>query len=355
MLSKTVVLSALLALSEARFGREGFVQDQIQKLSNFGVPGEAGTLAGQTPGVLLAGANACAKLQLADKIVETLGDDPAVIAGAAALVAAEKNVNPFVSAIPAICSEKSLPATEALRGIVALVDPDTLGSDVENANSATSLVTPFDARGLSVAEVMAANGFTNFTTQGLDGAAGAAPAAGNGNGAGAGNNNGNGNDAAATTSAADATATADCPPAATVTKTVAASAVATTTAEAEAPAATTPAAGAGDGVQGSTIAGLDFGLCQPTLKFVAGLNGRKATEFTFQAIDPLVSKGQQEALNPKIIMNRICDQLTNVCEANDAAKAACKQALADLGDGPRDVTTADAWNTALGFEGTDTN
>jgi hypothetical protein len=63
MMSKTIILSALLALSEARFGQEGTVQNKIQALSNFGNPGEAGTLAGQTPGVLLAGANACAKVR----------------------------------------------------------------------------------------------------------------------------------------------------------------------------------------------------------------------------------------------------------------------------------------------------
>jgi hypothetical protein len=62
MMSKTIVLSALLAVSEARFGQEGLVQNIIQGLSAFGNPGEAGTLAGQTPGVLLAGANACAKV-----------------------------------------------------------------------------------------------------------------------------------------------------------------------------------------------------------------------------------------------------------------------------------------------------
>lgn len=54
-------------------------------------------------------------------------------------------------------------------------------------------------------------------------------------------------------------------------------------------------------------------------------------------------------------MNRICDQLTNVCEANAAAKTACLQAKADLGGGPKNVTTADAWNTQLGFAGTNTN
>jgi len=62
------------------------------------------------------------------------------------------------------------------------------GSDVENANAAKSLQTPFDATGLSVAEVMAANGFTNFSTKDASGAAGAAPAGGSG----AGNSNAGG-------------------------------------------------------------------------------------------------------------------------------------------------------------------
>jgi hypothetical protein len=39
------------------------------------------------------------------------------------------------------------------------------GSDVENANSAASLKAPFDAAGLSVADVMKAQGFSNFTEQ----------------------------------------------------------------------------------------------------------------------------------------------------------------------------------------------
>ena len=92
------------------------------------------------------------------------------------------------------------------------------------------------------------------------------------------------------------------------------------------------------------------------MKFEAGLNGRKDTEFTFQAIDPLVNKGQQEALNPNIITNRICDQLTNACNANAAAKTACADAKTKISAlGTKDVTTADAWNTALGFAGANTN
>jgi len=61
MHSKIVILAAIAAFAEARFGQEGTVQAAIQGLSAFGNPGEAPTLAGQTPGVLLAGANACAK------------------------------------------------------------------------------------------------------------------------------------------------------------------------------------------------------------------------------------------------------------------------------------------------------
>ncbi|KAB5566734.1 hypothetical protein GE09DRAFT_1028320 [Coniochaeta sp. 2T2.1] len=167
MQSKFLLLTAIIALTEARFGKEGVVQARIQGLSDFGNPGEAPTLAGQTPGVLLAGANACAKLQLADEIVASLGNDPAVLAGAIELVAAEKNFNPSAQSIPTICSDASLPATPELRGIVPLVDPAVEGSDVENANSAASLKAPFDATGLSVADVMRAQGFSNFTEQAL--------------------------------------------------------------------------------------------------------------------------------------------------------------------------------------------
>lgn len=68
-----------------------------------------------------------------------------------------------------------------------------------------------------------------------------------------------------------------------------------------------------------------------------------------------MNKGQQEALNPNIIFNRICDQLVNVCGAADDAVTACKSAQADLGGGAKDETTANAWNEALGFAGTNIN
>lgn len=62
------------------------------------------------------------------------------------------------------------------------------------------------------------------------------------------------------------------------------------------------------------------------------------------------------ALLLDIITNRICDQLINVCAANDAAHTLCLDVKAQiLALGTRDKTTADTWNTALGFPGTVTN
>jgi hypothetical protein len=63
MFSKAFAFVALVAYVEARFGQEQAVANLVQALGNFGQPGQAATLAGQTPGVLLAGANACAKVR----------------------------------------------------------------------------------------------------------------------------------------------------------------------------------------------------------------------------------------------------------------------------------------------------
>jgi hypothetical protein len=98
-----------------------------------------------------------------------LGTSDRAIAAARGLVAAEQNFNPFVVSIPSICSDPTLPTTLALRGVVPLIDPAVGGEALENANSAKSIVTPFDATGLSVAQVMIAQGFSNFTAVALDG------------------------------------------------------------------------------------------------------------------------------------------------------------------------------------------
>ena len=233
---------------------------------------------------------------------------------------------------PTLCNDPSLPKTEALRGITPLVDPAVTGADKANALSATSQKTPFDATGLSVAQVLAAQGFTNFDTKGLDGAAGptgeelAGGAAPVDNGAADSSSTADASATVSSTAAAETTSAAagdaaQCPTPVTVTVTGSASASASASDSASASATATAAAGdatqnnagndaATGGATASTIAGLDFGKCSPAIKFQGGLGGRPATEFTFQAIDPLVSKGQQEALNPAIIVNRVCDQLS---------------------------------------------
>lgn len=104
----------------------------------------------------------------------------------------------------------------------------------------------------------------------------------------------------------------------------------------------------------SSLAGADFGSCTPTMDFQLGRAefNRKATEGTFFPTDAtlVANSGQSDALNPNIITNFICNQLTNVCNANDAAKSACTAAKATVQSlGTKDQTTADAFNQALGF------
>ncbi|GME32297.1 hypothetical protein GTA08_BOTSDO07878 [Neofusicoccum parvum] len=354
MLSKTVLAIYLAALVEARFGQE---QVPIQAISDVqgGDPGVAPTIAGAAISDLLAGANACAKLQRADQIITELGTGADAVAAAIGMVAAEKNFNPFAQDIPTICNDPTLPATEQLRGITPLIDPAVGGADVANALSAQTQGAPLDATGLSVADLLSQNGFSNFTTQDAAGNAGDAPAAAAAADTGAASADAGAADSGA--AAADSGAAASNSTAATAAACANGNANANAAANQNSTAAAASSnAGAADtnasGVQASSIAGLDFGLCVPTIKFEGGLGGRPATEFTFQAIDALVAKGQQEALNPNIITNRVCDQLTNVCEANDAAKAACLDAKAQVEAlGTRDQTTADAFNDALGFSG----
>ncbi|KAK5263816.1 hypothetical protein LTR99_010285 [Exophiala xenobiotica] len=354
MYFQAATLAALIAVAHARFGQEQIPIPAIAAVQG-GAPGVAQTIAGAAVSDLLAATNACDKLKRGDQIISELGTGADAIAAAIGIVAAEKNFNPFAQSIPTICDDPTLPATDVLRGITPLIDPAVVGSDVANALFAQTKVTPLDATGKSVADLLAENGFTNFTTQDAAGNAGAAPA-----GDAAVSDAGAATAAASTEVAAASTTAAvvvcgGAPAATEAATTTEAAAVSTTTATAEA--ASTTAASSGDSaVQASTVAGADFGLCVPTMKFEGGLGGRPATEFTFLPIDPLCAQGQQEALNPNIITNRICDQLTNVCEANDAAKSLCRDAQAQIQAlGTRDKITADIWNTLLGFEGAVTN
>ncbi|POS83864.1 hypothetical protein EPUL_005201 [Erysiphe pulchra] len=94
----------------------------------------------------------------------------------------------------------------------------------------------------------------------------------------------------------------------------------------------------------------DFGSCTPTMDFQLGRGNRKATEGTFLPTDPKVAQGQQDALNPNIITNRICDQLTNVCGATESAKKRCLEAKAKVADAKsKDKSMAELFNSALGF------
>ncbi|KIW70649.1 hypothetical protein PV04_02894 [Phialophora macrospora] len=354
MFAKSTAIAALLAVAQARFGQEQIPIPAIAAVQG-GAPGVAPTIAGAAVSDLLAATNACDKLKRGDQIIAELGTGADAIAAAIGIVAAEKNFNPFVQSIPTICNDPTLPATDVLRGITPLIDPAVVGSDIANALSASTQANPLDATGQSVADLLAENGFTNFTGQAADGTTSAIDAGGAAGGNAASTVVESSTVAATTTAVAVACGAAETTTAAAVTDTassVAAEASTTTTAAA---AETTSAAPSG-AVETSDVAGADFGLCVPTMKFEGGLGGRPATEFTFLPIDPLVAQGQQEALNPNIITNRICDQLTNVCEANDAAKALCKSVQAQiLALGTRDKSTADTWNTALGFPGTVTN
>lgn len=301
-----------------------------------------------------------------------------MISAAAGLVAAEQNFNPFVVSIPSFCSDATLPATAELRGIIPLVDPAVAGSDRQNANSAASLTTPFDATGLSVAEVTAAQGFSSFTSVDASGNKGAAAADAATlsvkenvadkatNAAPAANDTAVGNVATgdaltALQTASDALGQAQIAVDGAIAGLGgdAANAAADTNAAADANAADNTAdvnVAAVDATANSTagattsLDGADFGLCTPTMDFQLGRSGRGANQGTFLPTDPLVAKGQQDALNPNIITNRICDQLTNVCEANQAAKDACASAKTLVaGLSTKDQTTADAFNQALGF------
>lgn len=278
-----------------------------------------------------------------------------MIEAAAGLVAAEQNFNPFAVDIPSLCADATLPATEELRGIIPLVDPDVDGADAQNAASAQSLTQPLNADGLSVAEVTANQGFSAFTA--VDGAGANVDVGGAGAGAdfGADAGNADAGNANAEDDAAACNAGQD-----------QAQDNQAENGEAQdnqnnqgnqnnqdnqAQDGQDQNAGAGAGADaGAGAAGADFGQCTPTIDFQLGREGRKADEGTFLPTDPLVAEGQQDALNPNIITNRVCDQLVNVCEANDAAVAACEDAQALVESlGTKDATTADAFNQALGF------
>ncbi|KAF2659826.1 hypothetical protein K491DRAFT_590423 [Lophiostoma macrostomum CBS 122681] len=363
MISKTYILAALIAYTEARFGQE---QVPIQAISQVqgGLPGQAATIAGGAISNLLGAANSCDKLATADKIVADLGGGADAIAAAIGMVTAEKNTNPFANNnAQKVCADATLPATAELRGITPLIDPAAAGAADVNALSASSAAAPLDATGLSVFDLISQAGFgDSVVAENSAGGAGAAAGGVAGNagqsgqaGAGAAGNAtadagaNAGQDDSADDCAGDDAATADNSSAAD--NSTASAGQGSAAADGSATSGASAAAGGA-----SSIAGADFGKCTPTIIFEAGQPGRKADEFTFQIADTLARGGQQDALNPNIITNALCNQLTNVCGANAAALAACADGKAQVSAlGTRDKNTADTFNAAVGFAGAVTN
>ncbi|TQS36575.1 hypothetical protein Golomagni_02969 [Golovinomyces magnicellulatus] len=412
MYTKPIIVLLLTALVEARFGQEqgnGAIQ-KIGALGDLGDPGEAAKISGGSIGLLLAAANPCESKQLisqckniylleleleqADKMVAELGDSERVIDAARGLVAAEINFNPFVTSVPSICADPSLPKTEALRGVIPLIDPAVVGNDVENKNSAESVKTPFEAKGLSQAEVAVAHGFSNFTAVKRDGTkvdatslngaktnseansnsedkktnnkeddkkdgndSGNSSAASSKNDKKDGNDSGNSSAASSNDDKKDGNDSGNSSATSSKNDKKDGNNDGKSIQDADkSQAIDDPKIGTFDGFKPSSKEGLDFGKCVPTMKFEPGLNGRKETEFTFQAADPFLNKGQQEALNPNIITNFIKNQLTNVCEANQAAKDAAVKAMGTISAlNKKDASVAEEWNSLLGFAGADLN
>jgi hypothetical protein len=321
--------------------------------------------------------------------VTELGGGADAIAAAMGLVAAEKNTNPFANGnAQNVCGDASLPATPELRGITPLIDPavDTAGAAA--ALSKQSLGAPLAADGMSVFDLMSAAGLGDLVvSQAAAGGAAAGGNAGNANqgnanqgnagnanqakggkakgNAGAGNAAGNagnatGNAGNATENAGNAAGNA-CNNAGNANNNAGNANNNAGNANNNAGNANNNAGNANDNAgaaAGGAAAGgaADFGKCTPTITFQGGEGNRAATEFTFQIADPVARGGQGEALNPNIITNALCNQLTNVCDANAAAKTLCEDAKAQVAAaGTRNKSTADLFNTAIGFPGAVTN
>ncbi|KAK8209623.1 hypothetical protein IWZ01DRAFT_325050 [Phyllosticta capitalensis] len=380
------LVACLLALADARTG-----QEQIPIAAIRAVDGarraQADAIANRAVNDLLTNANSCDKLRRADQIMAQLGTGADSLKAAIGMVVAEKNFNNNRgSGLPAVCGEPGLPQTPQLRGITPLIDPEVLNAQVANQLSAKTEAAPIDARGLSIADLMVANGFTQFVRESLDGTTtssqnqqpqipsnnpnvnpnGANPNAGQGAGIGTNNPNAGGAGAGVAGAGAGAGSTGGA-------NTGAASAGggvggATGSGSISDPLVISPqfggqgqtaqaAANAGVTLQASSISGVDFGKCMPTMKFEGGLDGRSDNQGAFQAIDPQIAAGQQSSRDPKTITDAICTQVSSTaCGANDAAKGACESAKAQIAaQNDNDKSTADAWNTALGFAGTKTN
>ncbi|KAF2643961.1 hypothetical protein P280DRAFT_222079 [Massarina eburnea CBS 473.64] len=370
MVSKVFLLSAVVAYVEARFGQEQVPISAISAVQG-GNPGEAATIAGGAISDLLGAANACDKLATADKIFTQLGGGADALAAAMGMVTAEKNTNPFANGnAQNVCGDASLPATAELRGITPLIDPDVDVDGKVAALSKSSAASPLDATNMSVFDLLDQAGLGSLVASQANagGATAAASTSGNANGnanAASGNSSNNGTATTGNASNSNNNGNANQASGSSSSSSSASQASGNSNnnnnnandASGDASGSTATGGNTAAATGASTLTGgEDFGKCTPTMIFEGGQGNRPATEFTFQIADPVARGGQQEALNPNIITNALCNQLTNVCDANAAAVTACEAAKAQVSAaGTKDKSTADLFNTAMGFAGAVTN
>ncbi|KAI8843144.1 hypothetical protein BC829DRAFT_420117 [Chytridium lagenaria] len=355
---------------------------------------------GQEISLILAAADPCAKIEMADDLVarakkscanDAKGLEQAIKA-AMDLVVAEKNFNPFNGNLDSVCTNPNLPAQPELRGLIQKVDPRTAGpnnndqalnakAQAANAKSEQVLAAakaankgPGAGNGLSMADVLFGTGFdgiAKFTPK----AGGAAapppppPAAGNGqqNNNNQGNNNNQNNAGAVAGAAGNAAKIAQA-------KTLLQQAI-TLLNDQGAPSLANNnnnnnagsvgnAGNAGNNAGNTGNAGnatpppatpppatapaAAAGQCADVRKMDFVVNGR---EHRF-GID-----GTQVALNPAIVVQQICDrangQCKDICIAAGATLVATgvKGFSGDVADPARDLLNAqaaDTFNKALG-------
>lgn len=196
-ISSTVLVLAT-PVPVPRFGQEQSIQQLINgfSLAQTGkTPGcENGSIGGPGVSTLLAAADPCKVIGVAQKVIDCGGQ----INDARKVLTLEKNFNPFVAHGASVCRDAALPANPQLRGILPKVDPSLPGAAAYMAKAqqrnndiiAGRVDGAQVSQGKSIADQMVELGFTAI--QGIDANAAA---------------NNNNNNAATTTTTTASTAT----------------------------------------------------------------------------------------------------------------------------------------------------
>ncbi|KAJ3111792.1 hypothetical protein HDU96_005340 [Phlyctochytrium bullatum] len=355
--------SALLASVSARFGQEQAVGlgGKVSASGCFRNGDPTAGFGGQEIQNLLAASNPCNKLSQADALVAAAQQAcpgtaafNQVLQAAMDLVAAERNFNPFAGNLDSVCADPSLPATPALRGIIQLVDPRTqapnnndpaLAAAAAKVNAQAKQVLNAARKALkgpgasgSMADLLAAKGFTaiqgaknnggNAAKKNAGGADGAKKQ-GQQNGQQKAKNNNKGQQKKQAAAAGKGQ-------------------------QNKAAKAKGGAAGGG--------AGKSLGSCNANdAMIIVGLGadpaGERAQEVRAVVTGRAPFTGQASALNTAIVGNFICDRLADQCRADAGVVAACRAAQGNLQRGGRNLDAAqlqavgqaaDQFNAAIG-------